>query len=224
MNDGKVCKCCKQHKQFSEFQPVKRGRFGFHSQCRSCVRPKQNAWRRAKNAEIMAMRPAKLPRQIDPAKKAQALERKNASRRTDDERKKRRDYLARPEVRARVLQLRNARYAAKEKTVAFKADSRLRVLIRRSASSGKNNRSWRDLVDFTIEEFQANFEKQFTKGMSWDEFKAGNIEIDHIVPVANFNITSFDCPEFRACWSLGNLRPMWSADNNAKRAKRMFLL
>ena len=48
---------------------------------------------------------------------------------------------------------------------------------------------------------------------------AGEIHIDHIVPVAAFSITSLDCDDFKRCWSLSNLRPLWAADNRAKGSK-----
>ena len=53
---------------------------------------------------------------------------------------------------------------------------------------------------------------------------AGEIHIDHIVPVAAFNITSLDDAAFKACWALANLRPMWAKDNISKGSKRLFLL
>lgn len=80
------------------------------------------------------------------------------------------------------------------------------------------------MVEFDIDQLTKHLEIQFTEGMTWDRFKDGSIEIDHIVPMSSFEISSSECQEFKACWSLANLRPMWSADNNKKRAKRLFLL
>ena len=37
--------------------------------------------------------------------------------------------------------------------------------------------------------------------------------IDHIVPKNVFNFNSYNDIEFKACWSLENLRPIWCTNN-----------
>jgi hypothetical protein len=82
-----------------------------------------------------------------------------------------------------------------------------------------------DLLDFTVEELKAHLELQFTDGMTWDNkggkpYSHPNWEnewhIDHIIPVSAWNFESDSCPEFKMCWALGNLRPMWAKDNMRK--------
>lgn len=51
---------------------------------------------------------------------------------------------------------------------------------------------------------------------------SGAIHIDHIVPASAFDL--LDAKEVRACYSLGNLRPMWASKNIAKGAGRVYLL
>jgi hypothetical protein len=60
--------------------------------------------------------------------------------------------------------------------------------------------------------------------MTWERFLAGEIEIDHIIPVTAFSIKSYDDPDIRVCYGLANLRPMWAKDNRRKGAKRLTLL
>lgn len=65
------------------------------------------------------------------------------------------------------------------------------------------------------------FEKQFIDGMSWGNHgkcNKGNTtwHIDHIIPKSAFNITSVDDFDFKRCWALSNLRPMWGVDNCRK--------
>ena len=77
-------------------------------------------------------------------------------------------------------------------------------------------------LGYAIAELRAHLEKQFIYGMDWQRFHAGEIHIDHITPQADFDLLNDD--EWRACWSLGNLRPMWGGDNLAKSDAKHFLL
>ena len=203
--------------------------------CRNCVRIAKRKYKksekgraserryREKNAEAIKEKARKSAKR--PEARAKRLEAARRHRATPEQKQKRREYLNRPEVKERVNKLRRERYAQKYKSdPRFQIDARMRCLIRRSVSTGKNNKSWRDMVDFSIEEFMAHMERQFTEGMSWDEFRKGSIHIDHIVPVSDFKIKDSGDSEFRACWTLANLRPMWASENNKKRAKRVFLL
>lgn len=89
---------------------------------------------------------------------------------------------------------------------------------------GKAGRTTLELLGYSREELVSHIEKQFTKGMNWERVFAGEIHIDHIVPVSSFNISGADDPALRECWALSNLRPLWAKDNLSKQAKREFLL
>ena len=95
---------------------------------------------------------------------------------------------------------------------------KIRGAIRRGGESRTTSR----LLGFTVGELCEHLEKQFTKGMTWDRFMAGEIHIDHIVPQAHFDLQ--DDEEWRQCWSLSNLRPCWARENLRKSAQRLFLL
>lgn len=75
----------------------------------------------------------------------------------------------------------------------------------------KNGQSWRNLVSYTLQELKQHLESKFQDGMSWDNY--GQWHIDHITPVSRFNITSVNCDDFRKCWALENLQPLWAHDN-----------
>ena len=53
--------------------------------------------------------------------------------------------------------------------------------------------------------------------MTWDNY--GKWHIDHIVPRSFFEFTSIEDTEFKYCWSLDNLQPLWSAENITKSNK-----
>ena len=86
----------------------------------------------------------------------------------------------------------------------------------------KARRKTVDLIGYTTEELCAHIERQFHDGMSWENI--GDWHIDHIVPLASFNITGPDDPELKRAWALANLRPLWASANKRKHAKREFLI
>ena len=77
----------------------------------------------------------------------------------------------------------------------------------------KTNKTF-SLLGYTIEELMTHLEKQFTEGMTWDNY--GEWHVDHIRPMTSFNFTSSDDPEFKECWDLSNLQPLWWNDNLSK--------
>ena len=77
----------------------------------------------------------------------------------------------------------------------------------------KNNKTF-TLLGYTKYELKDHLESQFTDGMSWDRFN--EIHIDHIRPVSSFNYTTTECEDFKKCWALNNLQPLWAKDNLSK--------
>lgn len=72
---------------------------------------------------------------------------------------------------------------------------------------------WRS-VGYTRQELCEHLESLFLPGMGWHNLKEWHI--DHVKPVRLFDFKSFDCPEFKMCWGLANLQPLWAADNLRK--------
>lgn len=104
----------------------------------------------------------------------------------------------------------------------FVLNRRMTMAVRLSLQGEKRGRRWETLVGYTAEELRAHLERQFTKGMSWSNM--GEWHIDHILPKSGFNFTSAEDPDFRACWALTNLRPLWALENLSKHAKRLHLI
>jgi hypothetical protein len=50
--------------------------------------------------------------------------------------------------------------------------------------------------------------------MSWSNY--GKWHIGHIRPKASFEFENVDDEDFKACWSLNNLQPMWARKNIKK--------
>ena len=96
----------------------------------------------------------------------------------------------------------------------------LRQALRRKGlgASAKNAPTF-TLLGYSREELYHHIESFFTEenGYSWDNMSEWHI--DHIRPVASFTFDSVDDPEFKACWALENLQPLWTTDNLSKGAK-----
>jgi len=123
-------------------------------------------------------------------------------------------YRIDPEFNAKERMRRQINKAANRLDI----NDKLRAAIARRGSSP----SVEALVGYKASELRRHLERQFTRGMSWDAFMRGEIHIDHIVPVATFDLT--DISEVSQCWALSNLRPCWAAENFRKSDKQIFLI
>ena len=52
--------------------------------------------------------------------------------------------------------------------------------------------------------------------MSWNNQGKHGWVLDHIIPRKFFQYTSTEDVEFKYCWSLNNLQPLWEKDNREK--------
>jgi hypothetical protein len=75
-----------------------------------------------------------------------------------------------------------------------------------------------DILQYTPEELINHLEKQFTEGMTWENY--GIWHVDHKLPITSFNIQEIGDGEFMKCWSLENLQPMWG-DENIKKSNKI---
>lgn len=88
------------------------------------------------------------------------------------------------------------------------------IHMRLHAHSAEKSQSISKSLDYSIDDLKSHLESKFLTGMSWDNY--GEWHIDHIVPDSWFNYVS-DCDEeFKQCWSLDNLQPLWATDNCSK--------
>lgn len=90
-------------------------------------------------------------------------------------------------------------------------------IIKSLNNGSKNGRSWELLVGYTAEELKKHIEKQFKDGMTWENKHLW--QIDHILPISIFNYKKPEDEDFKRCWALKNLQPLWSEENNKKKAK-----
>lgn len=112
---------------------------------------------------------------------------------------------------------RKASQKRKEANPRWRLCARISNRIRASLRDGKQGRHWEELVGFTIDDLMAHLQPKLKDGMTWANY--GKWHLDHIRPVASFSFATADDPEFRQCWALSNLQPLWAIDNIRKGAK-----
>lgn len=231
------------------FSPLKKARDGLHSWCKACLaawRREDRAKNKARYTEIERRRyerHGESRRAWNRAYRAQDLE-KWAARERQRQRDNRKEYNANrrakfstdPERRRKRSEA-NRRWRA-ENAEALKELQRLKwksatptqklrtyfgaAISHALKGSSKGGKGWQQLVGYTASDLKRHLERQFTKGMTWDNY--GEWHVDHIIPVALFTYTTPDDPDFKACWALTNLRPFWGGDNIRKSDNRLHLI
>lgn len=97
--------------------------------------------------------------------------------------------------------------------------SRLRASVKSGRSKGG---ALFEFLGYSADELKQHIERQFDRRMTWQRFMAGEIHIDHVRPVASFDLS--DENQIKECWALPNLRPCWKSENIRKGAREEFLL
>lgn len=88
--------------------------------------------------------------------------------------------------------------------------NRLRCAIKNKSKRGS---AVRDL-GCTIQELIVYLESKFDEGMTWDNYTHSGWHIDHIIPLAAFDLTDRE-QILKAC-HYTNLQPLWAKDNYRK--------
>lgn len=68
----------------------------------------------------------------------------------------------------------------------------------------------------TVEELKKHLESRFRPGMTWENWSPTGWHIDHIKPLASFDLT--DRAQFLQACCYTNLQPLWAEDNLKKGA------
>jgi len=237
----KICTKCKIPKTWEKFGKEKQGRFGIKSVCRICS-DLYSAQYRKTNLEQIALREKKYHQdnleQIKIDRKQYYEKNKERIKIYRQKHKgsksaynkiyrqknfKRLDAYNKVYKKNHKAKLGEARRKNDRKRRQIDSKYRLtrniKCLIYNSLKSNKNGRHWEDLVGYKLKDFMKRLQKQFVDGMTWGNYGKGGWVIDHKIPVSAFNFTKPEHRDFKRCWALKNLQPMWAIDNLEKRAK-----
>jgi hypothetical protein len=109
---------------------------------------------------------------------------------------------------------RNARASDDQFRLAENMRRRLNHAV---AGLGVKSASAIELVGCTLVEFRAYIESQWKPGMSWDNWTVDGWHVDHIRPLASFDLA--DPAQQKAAFHYTNCQPLWAAENLSKNAK-----
>ena len=196
--DTKICTKCGIEKTFALFMPDKRRKHGLGSWCRACMNSISQEWQKNNKQRVKENIRRWGKENSERRNRVNQLWRKNNPERW------RESYL---------------RAGRKKRSTPFgRLGKNIREEIRNSLRGNKSGRHWEYLVGYSLCELKSRLKKQFIEGMSWDNY--GEVwEIDHIIPVRVFNFENPKDIDFRRCFSLFNLRPLWKIDNRKKSGK-----
>lgn len=214
----KRCLECGETKPLSAFDIRKRGTEWRQSNCKEC----QNQLRRIRTAK----KRASTPRLITEISEFRICHKCGEVRHKSE-------FYKYSKVTCRyciIKDIQNKRKLNREHYLSVRKKSERKIrstpkgkLCRTMSSSirhaligemGKAGRRWENLVGYSVESLKAHLEKLFSDGMTWENY--GEWHIDHKIPISAFN---FQCPEdldFKRCWALRNLQPMWAKENRIK--------
>jgi hypothetical protein len=196
---GKKCTRCGQVKDLNEYFKRATAKDNRQSECKKCHTKINLAWQKANPKKKAAT-----------AKKYYINHPNRVIKRAVDWKK------ANPEKSRAAY---NKNYNKKKNFPDEKLNNSMSGGMYCSLKGLKKGARWQSLVDFTFEELKVHLEKHFTRGMSWENYGKRGWHIDHKIPVTAFNFEKPTDIDFKRCWALKNLQPMWESDNIRKSNK-----
>lgn len=99
---------------------------------------------------------------------------------------------------------------------------RIATALRGALRGKRRAKAVEQLLGYSMAQLKQHLERQFTHGMTWDNYGKNGWHIDHVLPKRFFELNKED--EVIKFWSLPNLRPLRASDNIRKHQKRTHLL
>ena len=103
--------------------------------------------------------------------------------------------------------------------INFKLVGNLRKRICKALRGISKSKTTLKLLGCSIGQLKNHLEKHFKRGMNWKNYGNGKDKwnIDHIIPKSLFKYEAPENNEFKQCWALANLQPMWMSENCSKK-------
>lgn len=190
----KQCTACDEIKQAGEF-------YGSRSVCKTCVCDELKESRRVRGPRIHEGRCVICGKTFTYSMTRGGSHQHYCSEACKRERNRRShaEYLA-SSARARV-------------------DNRVGASMNDSLRTRKPGSVWETWAGYTVVDLVVHLEAMFQPGMNWDNYGRDGWNIDHVIPRAAFEYSTPSQEQFRDCWKLENIQPLWAVDNRRKNAK-----
>lgn len=129
-----------------------------------------------------------------------------------------RNYIKTDKPKARRKKYNSIYATHKYKTnIKFKINTDALHKVSYYLKKGYINNVLEKQLGYGIHKLRKHLESKFKEGMSWENY--GKWHLDHIKPRYLFNIKAYGDKEFKKCWALSNLQPLWSHENYRKGKK-----
>jgi len=184
---------------------------------RILARSKQH--RDANKEAISAKRKAKYQQEKELVKKKQKEYReKDPQRYREMHSRNQKNWRARNKDRVRATYRRHMNKKRKADSLFWlKCIVRERIAHALSKQSTRKSDRTLALVGCTAPELARHLEARFLAGMTWENRGANGWHVDHIIPLAKFDLSNPD--QQAAAFHYTNLQPLWATDNLRKSDK-----
>jgi hypothetical protein len=142
-------------------------------------------------------------------------ERQGPEWRQQEQERLRRYWAENPEAWRRKLE-KDAQRAKED--LQYRLQRQLRSRLFKAVRNRAHSGSAVGDLGCTIAEFMVHIEKQFQPGMTWENWTYDTWHLDHIRPLASFDLT--DRKQWLEACNYKNYQPLWAFDNLSKN-KRM---
>lgn len=230
---AKVCTVCKLEKELTQFSKCAAAKDGLSRTCKACVAiasrvyylknksvllEKGSVWAKNNRDKCrgyeekyrLRCRPPK-GRKADPSKRAASYK---AYRLRNLEKVRKRDREA---AKARRSKTRVTVHKKYHTDLSFRLKMCIRNRLRKVLRAIDQKHSAIYNLGCTVAELRAHLESKFLPGMTWANWCFRGWHIDHIMPLASFDLT--DPLEVAKACHYTNLQPLWAVDNLSKGAK-----
>jgi len=208
----KICTKCKINKELNEYYKQEFGKYGVRSKCKECVF-KHNK----ENCRAIYFKEYKVKNHKKISDYGKKYYQKNKEKNSIYYQKNK-DRL---KENARQYRIKNKDKRTKynreklNNDINYKLVKNLRTRLNCAMKNNQKTGSAIKDLGCSIDELKKQFENQFQKGMTWDNY--GEWHIDHIKPLSSFNLSNNI--EFKKACHHTNLQPLWATDNLIKGAK-----
>lgn len=225
----RTCKTCKVEfpltKEFfhSRNKIDKNGEEQFRHTCKKCQSNIHKEYRLKNHETILAVQRKNYRKHLPHIKQYRNENKENIKKTIQSWRMKNKDKIRQQGIEwnnnhksQRNEWLRQYMRNKYNKNNEFKLLCLMRSRIRKSLKLQEvvKNKRTLELLGCTLPELREHIEKQFSEGMTWDNYGTNGWHIDHIRPCAAYNLT--DVEEQKCCFNYKNLKPMWGTENIRK--------
>jgi hypothetical protein len=186
--EKKRCTKCLEIKNFNSFSPQKAGFMGLKSQCKECDYLYDKQFQSKTNF-------------------------RSKRDKTDEAKQYRKNYVAENLDWWRKYE-REYRYNRRREDMFFKIKGNLSGRLSDLINKRNLSTNTFELIGCNRETFLQHIEKQFTEGMTWENYGLKGWHIDHIFPLSSFDLTNEN--EVKKACHYTNLQPLWWEDNLKK--------